>query len=313
MILSGGALNKYIDDWSKYEMKEYFKVQVNKYVGNKDFEVVRPASLNNPKNNAVMFIIENRINEASTFRKCSNCLVFWPENIRVPDDIEMSHAIYVCKNPHKEYCRFFYDNAITYLPPIEEFEIINGAYICKSATIGKNCRILPGAYVGGEVEIGDNCYIGAGVRLVGEIHMGNNVEIRENAVIGADGLSTDRDENGQALTMPQFGGVIIEDDVKIGALTVIARGAIDNTILRRGTKVDNSTFISHNVVLGEDTFVVGETIMFGSSSTGKQVFVSGNSTIRDGRHIGDKAIVGMGSVVVKNVDEGKMVKGNPAK
>ena len=106
---------------------------------------------------------------------------------------------------------------------------------------------------------------------------------------------------------------IIEDDVKIGALTVIARGAIDNTIIKRGTKVDNSTFISHNVVLGEDTFVVGETIMFGSSSTGKQAFVSGNSTIRDGRHIGDKAIVGMGSVVVKNVDDGVVVKGNPAK
>ena len=71
---------------------------------------------------------------------------------------------------------------------------------------------------------------------MGEIHIGNNVEIRENSVIGADGLSTDRDEEGRALTMPQFGGVIIEDDVKIGALTVIARGAIDYTILKRGTK-----------------------------------------------------------------------------
>ena len=61
-------------------------------------------------------------------------------------------------------------------------------------------------------------------------------------------------------------GVVIEDDVQIGALTVIARGAIDNTVLKRGAKIDNSTFISHNVVVGEDTFVVGETIMFGSSS-----------------------------------------------
>lgn len=294
-------------------MKEYFRVQVNHYVEGKDFEVVRPASLSNPKDNAVMFIIESRINEASAFMKCSNCLVFWPEDVNIPDGLGDRHALCEVPNPHKEYCRFFYDNAITYLPPVEEFEVIGGSYICKGAKIGKNCCILPGAYIGGEVEIGDNCYIGVGTRLVGEVHIGNHVEIRENSVIGADGLSTDRDENGRALTMPQFGGVIIEDDVKIGALTVIARGAIDNTIIKRGTKVDNSTFISHNVVLGEDTFVVGETIMFGSSSTGKQAFVSGNSTIRNGRHIGDKAIVGMGAVVVKNVDDEVVVKGNPAK
>ena len=60
------------------------------------------------------------------------------------------------------------------------------------------------------------------------------ITIGKNAVIGADGLSTDRGDNGHALTMPQFGGVVIEDDVQIGALTVIARGAIDNTIIRRG-------------------------------------------------------------------------------
>ena len=132
-------------------------------------------------------------------------------------------------------------------------------------------------------------------------------------MIGADGLSTDRDQNGRALTMPQFGGVILEDDVQIGALTVIARGAIDDTIIKRGSKIDNSSFISHNVIVGEDTFVVGETIMFGSSSTGKQAYISGNATIRDGHHIGDKAKVGMGAVVVENVADGAVVKGNPAR
>ena len=239
--------------------------------------------------------------------------MFWPESVEVSEEIEKRHAVVKCANTRRGFCGFYRENQITYYPPVEEYEIINGAYIAKQAKIGKNCNILPGAYIGGEVELGDNCYIGLGTKIVGEVHIGNNVVVRENSVIGADGLSTDRDEEGKALTMPQFGGVIIEDDVQIGALTVIARGAIDNTILRRGSKVDNSAFISHNVILGEDTFVVGESIMFGSSSTGRQVFISGNSTVRDGRHIGDKAIVGMGSVVVKNVEDGAVVKGNPAK
>lgn len=294
-------------------MKEYFCVNVNRYDNSKDFCVVRPASLNCPKNNAVMFISEGYRDQIDAFRKCNDCLIFWPNSISIPKDIKERHAVYFVNNSRNGYCSFFRDNNITYYPLVEEFEILNGAFIAKTAKIGNNTIILPGAYIGGEVEIGENCYISSGTRIVGEVNIGSNVIIRENSVIGADGLSTDRDENGHAITMPQFGGVIIEDNVQIGALTVIARGAIDNTVIKRGSKIDNSTFISHNVVIGEDTFVVGETIMFGSSSTGKQAFISGNSTIRDGRHIGEKSIVGMGSVVVGNVKDRMVVKGNPAK
>ena len=260
-----------------------------------------------------MFVTNKFIDYSGSLLQCNDCLVFWPTETDVPKEIKERHAVCLCDNPHGEYCRFYAENNITYLPKMEECEIRNGAYIAKKAIIGKNCTIFPGAYIGGEVAIGDNVFIGGGAKLVGEIHIGNNVMIRENTVIGADGLSTDRDESGKALTMPQFGGVIIEDDVQIGALTVIARGAIDNTIIKRGSKIDNSSFISHNVVIGEDTFVVGESIMFGSSSIGNQAFISGNSTIRDGRHIGNKAIVGMGSVVVKDVEDGAVVKGNPAR
>lgn len=293
--------------------KEYFRVNVGRYVRDRDYDVTRPASLNLPRDHAVMFVTEEFMDHSSALLRCRDCLVFWPEDIKVPEEIKGRHAVCLCSKPHREYCRFYADNRITYMPVFEDYETVNGAYIAKGAVIGKDCTIFPGAYVGGEVIMGDNVFIGSGARLVGEIHIGNNVVIRENAVIGADGLSTDRDDDGKALTMPQFGGVVIEDDVQIGALTVIARGAIDNTIIKHGSKIDNSSFISHNVVIGEDTFVVGESIMFGSSSTGNQAFVSGNSTIREGRHVGNKAVVGMGSVVVRNVEDGAIVKGNPAR
>lgn len=294
-------------------MKKYFEVNINKYVANDNRKVYRPASLNNPKDEALMFVTEGYMKYAIALERCKDCLVFWPENVDVPDEILKRHAICKVGNPHKEFARFFSENNIQYLPDVDEYKVVNGAYISTKAMIGKDCRIFPGVYIGADVCIGDNVYIGAGVKLIGEIHIGNNVVIRENAVIGADGLTTDRDENGKALTIPQFGGVIIEDNVQIGALTVIGRGAIDNTIIHTGAKVDNSCFISHNVEIGEDSFVVGETIMFGSSSLGKNAYVSGNSTIRDGRHIGDWAKVGMGSVVTKNIPDNIIVKGNPAK
>lgn len=293
--------------------EKFFEVNINKYVSGKNFSVWRPASLNNPKNHAVMFITKEFMQYAHVLEKVQDCLVFWPQDIELPQVIANAHAVVICKNPHREYCRFYKDNRIRHLPPIEEYELSKGAYIGKGAVIGGGCHIFPGVYVSGQTIIGNNVYLGAGVKLVGRVKVGDNVVIRENSVIGADGLSTDRDEDGIALTMPQFGGVILESDVQIGALTVVARGAIDDTVIKRGSKIDNSSFISHNVCIGEDTFVVGETIMFGSSSTGDKVCVSGNSTIRNGVHIGSGALIGMGSVVVKSVAEQTVVKGNPAK
>lgn len=294
-------------------MKEFFSVNVNKYVPDKNFNVCRPASLHYPKDHSVMFVTDEYLQYANALEQVRECLVFWPKNIEIPDLIQNLHAVYGCDNPRQGYCMFYKDNSITNYPSLDKINIVNGAYIAECAVIGKNCTIFPGAYISGETVLGDGVYIGAGVKLMGRVYIGNRVVVRENTVIGADGLSTDRDDNGVAITMPQFGAVRIEEDVQIGALTVIARGAIDDTIIRKGSKIDNSSFISHNVEIGEDTFIVGETIMFGSSSTGRSAFISGNSTIRNGVHIGEKALVGMGSVVVKSVANETVVKGNPAK
>lgn len=294
-------------------MKKYFEVCVDRYVPDKNFIVYRPASLNFPKDEAVMFVTEGFLEKANVLSHNNNCLIFWPEKVDCQERILQRHAVVKCENPHVEYCRFYQKNNITYLPKQEKYEVVNGAFIAETAEIGENVTIFPGAYISGEAKIGNNVFIGSGVKLMGEVVIGNNVVIRENSVIGADGLSTDRDENGHAVTMPQFGGVILEDDVQVGANTTIGRGAIDNTVIGRGCKIDNNCFISHNVQMGADTFVVGETIMFGSSSTGERVYISGNSTIRNGIHIGTGAMIGMGSVVVKNVAEGQTVKGNPAR
>jgi len=294
-------------------MKEYFNINVSKYVENKNFDIVRPASLTNPKSNAVMFITEKHMDKAEQLLKANECLVFWPDNIEVPLPIAERHVVVLDKAPRKAFAAFFIENGVTNLPKPAEYDIINGAFIEKGAVIGENCVIFPGVYIGKDVVIGENAYISSGVKLIGDVTIGKNVVIRDNTVIGADGLTTSRHVDGTAMTIPQFGGVFVGDDVQIGANVVIARGAIDDTRIEHGAKIDSCSFVSHNVVIGENTFIVGETIMFGSSSTGKCVLLSGNSTIRDGVHIGDNSIVGMGAVVVKSIAPGSIVKGNPAK
>lgn len=294
-------------------MKEFFRIDASKYDPDKHFFAVRPSSLNNPKDNSVMFVTERYINKADVLKIVKDCIVIWPEKHPAPEELKQLHVFIPSDEPRKGFALFFKENNITYNRKPEPFDIVNGAYICKGATIGENNDIFPGAYIDSEVTIGNNCYIGSGVKLIGKITIGNDVIIRENTVIGSDGLTRMRDSEGHVATTPQFGGVTIEDNVQIGANSVIAKGAIDDTVIHSGCRIDNETFISHNVQMAEDSVVVGETIMFGSSSTGKRAFISGNCTIRDGAHVGEDSFVAMGANVVRDVPDGAVVKGNPAK
>lgn len=290
-----------------------FTVSVESYVKGNDFKVFWPASINAPKDNSVMFLMAKMREYINVLTTVKNCLVFCAKELEVPEKIKKQHAIVLTENPRLEYCRFFKDNKIHNLPLNEKYKLCGGAYICEGAVVPASCTVMPGAYISSATRLGQNCYIGSGVKLIGRIEIENDVIIRENTVIGADGLSTDRDFDGKAITMPQFGGVHICSNVEIGANTVVARGAIDDTVLECGCKIDNSSFISHNVIVGHDTFIVGETIVFGSARIGARTFISGNSTIRNKAVIGDDAQVGMGAVVTKDVKAGSTVLGNPAR
>lgn len=294
-------------------MKQYFEVEVNKYVPGDKRVIVRPASLNHPKDNAVMFVTESFVKYANALMECRDCLVFWPDTVDVPAEIDERHAVCKVNDPHKEFARFFSNNHISYLPNMDEYEIVNGAYIAKGAVIGANCRIFPGAYIGGEVEIGDHVYIGSGVKLIGEVHIGNHVIIRENTVIGADSMTTDRDSDGTPLTIPQFGSVVIEDYVQIGANSVVSRGAIDETRICYGAKIDNEVFVSHNVCVGKESFVIGSTLMMGSSSVGEQAQISGGCLLNNYVHIGDRTLLGMCSLANKSIPGDVIAYGSPAK
>ena len=301
-------------DYNKmFSEYEYFAVNVSEYVFNKDFVVTRPASLNNPKNHSVMFIQEKYLDKASAFDTVSNCLIFWPKGYDVPNNLLEKHAIYLCDEPHLEFCFFFKKHNITNYVELSETHKVDDYLVSGNVEIGDGTKVFPFVYINGNVHIGKNCYIGAGTKIIGNVYIGDNVLIKENVVLGADGLTTDRDENGEAVSMPQFGGLIIEDNVQIGANTAIARGAIDNTVIRRGCKIDNCCWISHNNFFDENVFMVGESTTFGSVTVGKNSQISGNATIRNGLTIGENVLVGAGAVVTRSVKDGAVVSGNPAR
>lgn len=182
--------------------------------------------------------------------------------------------------------------------------IHQNANIDDNVFIGANCSI-------GNSKIGSGTIIHPGCHIYDEVIIGRNVIIDSGTIIGAPGFGFVRDEKGVPLRFPQLGGVIIEDDVEIGANTCIDRGALNDTIIRKGVKIDNFVQISHNVEIGKYTYIIGKTGIGGSVTIGENCWVA-TSDIKNKIKIGDNVTIGYGALVLKSVKSNSTVMGNPA-
>lgn len=179
--------------------------------------------------------------------------------------------------------------------------------IGERTVIGAGCIIEPGC------SIGRDCRIYSGVIICKDTRVGNNVVIQPGAVLGSDGFGNARCADGSWVRIAQLGSVVIEDDVEIGANTAIDRGALGQTIVGKGVKLDNLVQIAHNVVLGENSAVASQTGVSGSTVFGKRVLVGGQAGFVGHITIGDDAFIGAKAGVSKDVAPGGKVTGYPAR
>ena len=187
-----------------------------------------------------------------------------------------------------------------------------GAVIGAGADIGDGCRVEPLAYIAPGVRIGADSHIGAGARLLAGTTTGARVQILANAVIGERGFGNNF-ENGRWLPVAQLGGVRIGDDVEIGACTTIDRGAVRDTIIGNGVKLDNHIQIGHNVVIGDHTVIAGSAVIAGSVTFGKYCVVGGACVFTGHITICDGAQFTGHSSISKSVTEpGAYSSGIPA-
>lgn len=161
-------------------------------------------------------------------------------------------------------------------------------------TVGDGTFVHAFAWIGPLVTIGRNCVIGPG------------------CAIGQDGFGYTRQNDGAWVRKPQSHGVVIEDDVHIGANTCIDRGSWRDTHIGRGTRIDNLCHIAHNVTIGRDCMIVAQVMLAGSVRLGDGAYVAPCASVRQHITIGSRAFVGLGAVVVKDVAECECVMGVPA-
>ena len=224
-------------------------------------------------------------------------------------------AALISENPYATYAR-----VASLLSPVvmPEQEIHATAVVHESTKIGTGCYIGPNTVIEANVTIEDNCYLAAGIYIGNDSKIGAETRINANvsvyngcsigkrniihagAVIGSDGFGFAQD-NGQWIKVPQTGGVSIGDDVEIGASTTIDRGALNDTVIGQGVKLDNQIQIAHNVQIGDHTAIAGCSGVAGSTTIGKHCTIAGMCTIVGHIELVDHVHITAMSLITKSV------------
>jgi UDP-3-O-[3-hydroxymyristoyl] glucosamine N-acyltransferase len=190
------------------------------------------------------------------------------------------------------------------------------AVIGDCVRIGENTRVGAGCVIADGVSIGRDCTIYPNVTIYAGTAIGDRVIAHAGAVLGSDGFGYVRDrKTGRYEKFPQVGKLVIEDDVEIGANTTIDRGALDETRIGRGTKIDNLVHIGHNCQIGEDVVIAAQTGLSGSIVIEKGVVLGGQVGIGEHARIGEGVMLGgQGGVLPNKVlrGKGKAFWGTPA-
>jgi UDP-3-O-[3-hydroxymyristoyl] glucosamine N-acyltransferase len=208
-------------------------------------------------------------------------------------------------NPRLDFCRVL---ERFYAPP-RPAGIHPTAVVSPSAKIGERCGIGPGCVISDGVEIGDDTILVGRVFVYSGTRIGSRVTIHAGAVLGADGFGYEKRPDGSWQKFPHFGGIVVEDDVEIGANATIDRGSLGDTIIRRGVKIDNLVHIAHNSQTGADTLIIAGAVVCGGAKIGEGSWLAPHSCIREKSTVGGGATIGMGAVINGDVAPGSTMVG----
>jgi UDP-3-O-[3-hydroxymyristoyl] glucosamine N-acyltransferase len=189
-----------------------------------------------------------------------------------------------------------------------------GPLVClgNKVVLGERVTIHPGVVIGDGVCIGDDTIIHANVTVAQGCTIGQRVILHHGVVIGSDGFGFATDRLGRHYTKPQVGTVRIDDDVEIGANSCVDRAAFGTTWIKSGVRIDNLVMVAHNVVVGENSILVAQVGIAGSTTLGRNVVLGAKAGVAGHLHLGDQVMAAAMSGIHNNQPKGSVVGGAPA-
>lgn len=279
-----------------------------KFEGNENLTVNRYASNSNIGDNCVSWV-KNQINyKEGILSGLKDVLLITEPSLVICEDIK-GNGLIMCENSKEAF--FSIINA--FFPQDIYNSFISPNSVVETTTIGKDIYIGHNCYIGKNVTIDDNVVIKHNVTIEGTVKIGKNTIIHSGVVIGSHGFGYYQNSEGKNIKVPQFGGVIIGQDVEIGANTCIDKGTIDNTVIGNNVKIDKLCVIGHNSVLKDNSSMVATSVLLGSVTLEENSYIAPAALIKNQLHIGKNSLVGMGAVVIEDVDDNNVVAGVPAK
>jgi UDP-3-O-[3-hydroxymyristoyl] glucosamine N-acyltransferase len=279
-----------------------------KALGSVDRCVTVPSSIDDANEDSISFCSKNTEDALEIIRNSKAGVIFCSSNLEFAEEDYKDRTLILVSNPKLAFTRIMQ----RYFAEKVQFGISATAVVDKTADIHPNVYIGPHCYIG-RCEIGEGTIIYGNVYIYSNVKIGRKVIINAGTVIGAEGMEYARNEKGEFEKSPHIAGVIIEDSVEIGSNVSIMRGVLSNTLIGRGTKIGHLCNIGHQAIIGKHCLIGSQSMLGGSCRIGDYSRVSLDACIRDRIEVGKNALIGMGSVVTKNVGDGQVVFGVPAR
>ncbi len=301
-------------------LKDIASLVDGEIIGTHDIEITGASGINEAKEGDITFIASKKYLKDLLNCKASCVITKEPiANLNIPQ-LKVS-------NPYLAFAKILRSFYVEKQKPVG---ISEDTYISEKSHVGKNVSIYPFSYISDDVSIGDetiiypfvfigkNCSIGErciiypNVTIREDVKIGKDVIIHSGSVIGSDGFGYVFEEDKKRyFKIPQVGGVIIEDEVEIGSNVSIDRATTGNTIISKGTKIDNLVQVAHNVKIGENSIIIAQVGIGGSTEIGNFVTLAGQVGVSDHAKIETGTMVGAKSGVTGHLVRG-IYSGIPA-
>ncbi len=303
----------------KKTLKELAQIVGGKVIGDAKVEISGVASIDEAKTGEITFIANPKYLSKLTQTKASAIIVS-------PEVTQAEKPLLSVTNPYLAFAKVV---SLFSSHPYRPKGVDPHAWVSPTAQLGRDltiypfvyigdrCRIedrvtlYPGVAIGEDSSIGEDSIVYSNVSIYSRTVIGKRVILHSGVVVGSDGFGYVK-EGRKNVKILQVGSVEIEDDVEIGANTTIDRAALGKTVIRRGVKIDNLVQVAHNVVIGEDSIIVAQVGISGSTKIGSNVTLAGQVGVVGHIEIGDNVMVGAQSGVAYDLAPNQAFSGTPA-